>query len=42
MKEVKDFYDKWEPEDFPNYIKLLMNFADELIFEEISLLLKKI
>ncbi|XRP96485.1 class I SAM-dependent methyltransferase [Methanocaldococcus sp. 16A] len=41
MKEVKNFYDKWEPEDFPNYIKLLMNFADGLIFEEIYLLLKK-
>ncbi len=41
MREVKDFYDNWEPKDFPNYIKVIMNFADELIFEEISLLLKK-
>ncbi|MEO2117008.1 MAG: class I SAM-dependent methyltransferase [Methanocaldococcus sp.] len=41
MREVKDFYDNWEPKDFPNYIKLLINFADELIFEEIYLLLKK-
>ncbi|ACV24086.1 class I SAM-dependent methyltransferase [Methanocaldococcus fervens] len=41
MKEVKNFYDKWEPESFPNYIQLLINFADELIFEELNLLLKK-
>jgi SAM-dependent methyltransferase len=40
MREVKDFYDKWKPEDFPEYIKLLMNFADELIFDELNELLK--
>ena len=40
MKEIKDFYDEWKPEDFPKYIKLLMNFADELIFDELNELLK--
>ena len=42
MREVKDFYDNWSPDDFPEYIKLIMDFADELIFNELKRLLKNL
>ena len=42
MKEVKDFYDSWNPNNFPKYIKCIINFADELIFEELKKLIKNI
>ena len=42
MREVKDFYDNWSPDDFPEYIKLIMDFADELIFNELKGLLKNL
>ena len=42
MREVKDFYDNWSPDDFPEYIRLIMDFADELIFNELKGLLKNL
>ncbi len=36
MKEIKEFYDKWDLSNAPRYIKILINYADSLIREEIK------
>ncbi|ENN95994.1 hypothetical protein J422_05110 [Methanocaldococcus villosus KIN24-T80] len=37
--DIEEFYDNWNPEEFPDYIKILMEFADRLIKNEIKKLL---
>ncbi|ACX73163.1 Methyltransferase type 11 [Methanocaldococcus vulcanius M7] len=39
MRDIKEFYETWNVEELPQYIKILIKFADELIFEEISSML---
>ncbi|MDK2791064.1 MAG: hypothetical protein PWP15_1584 [Methanothermococcus sp.] len=33
---VRDFYDNWNVEEFPDYLKLIMEFEEQLIFDILS------